>query len=234
MTTDNIDNNGKNKEYEVGYSKPPRSTRFGEPGGNKRNTKGRPQKPKILEFSRMSEEAFWQCFLDVANSPQGVKEDGEWRTVPFMLALAIDMSSRSLRGDKHARRDFLKYLEKSTKGKDSLVNEIQSSMANLRKSLLLLSGEEGTLKHLLTLREYFLSKEVLRGMSHGDDFVYEDGEPTTKKDWKVFNSYINQLKKGELNKIEWPPKYPSEIEAEEWCRQKEKEIDPQMDLFGDR
>ena len=75
------------KDYEVGYGKPPQSTRFGQPGGNKPNAKGRPQGRNSKEFGRLSEEAFWHCFHDSAQKSVTIREGGEELTVPLIMAI---------------------------------------------------------------------------------------------------------------------------------------------------
>ncbi len=44
-----MSNNDNNDDYDVGYGKPPKNTRFGAKDGNPRNQKGRPKIPNTLE-----------------------------------------------------------------------------------------------------------------------------------------------------------------------------------------
>ena len=111
-----VSKDGGKKDYEVGYGKPPRYTQFGAENGNKRNKKGRPPGRNILEFDRLSEEALWHCFHESAQKPVSIVEDGQEMVIPLIMAITKSMAKDAAQGDKYARRDYLKYLEKAVKG----------------------------------------------------------------------------------------------------------------------
>lgn len=204
----NDDYNKKN--YEVGYGKPPQNRQFGAKDGNPRNNKGRPPGRNVLEFDRLSEEALWHCFHESAQKPVTIREDGEELSIPLIMVIAKTMAKDAANGDKHARRDYLKYLEKSVKGKDKLVEQMHSILAEYRERKLLAMQKPGSLQCFHTFYGWFMSKKHLRSMDGVGRWPYEDGEPYSNEDWAIFLRQYQHLKDNPLKVLPWPVKYPDD------------------------
>lgn len=129
MSKNNDDKKNGKPDYDVGYGKPPKNRQFGAKDGNPQNKKGRPPGRNVLEFDRLSEEAFWYSFHESGQKAVPIREDGEELVIPLIMALAKGMARDALSGDKHARKEYLCYLEKAVKGKDKLVAEIHTALA---------------------------------------------------------------------------------------------------------
>lgn len=207
----NDDDNKKNgkKDYDVGYGKPPKNRQFGAKDGNPRNDKGRPPGRNILEFDRLSEEALWYCFHETAQKAVSIREDGEELVIPLIMALAKGMARDALSGDKHARKEYLRSLEKAVKGKDKLLAEMHSILADYRERKLSAMQNPGSLECFDTFYGWFMSKKHLRDTEGKDHWPYEEAEPITDKDWKVFIRQHKHLKANPMEVLPWPPKYPS-------------------------
>ncbi|PCJ96239.1 MAG: hypothetical protein COA45_11475 [Zetaproteobacteria bacterium] len=207
------DDNNK-KDYDVGYGKPPKSTRFGATDGNPGNTKGRPPGRNVLEFDRLSEEALWHCFHESGQKPVSIREDGKELVIPLIMAIAKGMATDAANGDKHARRDYLRYLEKAVKGKDKVLSEVHSILADYRERKLSAMQNPGSLECVNTFYEWFMIKKNLRAMDGEDRWPYEDGEPVTDEDWLVFIEKYELLKENSDYQVSWPLKYADDLEAE--------------------
>ena len=201
---------GGKKDYEVGYGKPPRYTQFGAENGNKRNKKGRPPGRNILEFDRLSEEALWHCFHESAQKPVSIVEDGQEMVIPLIMAITKSMAKDAAQGDKYARRDYLKYLEKAVKGKDKLMEDVQSILADYRERKLTALKKPGSLQCFDAFYGWYMSKKHLRSMDGEDKWPYEDGEPYSDEDWGVYLRQYEYLKNNSSKSLPWPVKYPRE------------------------
>jgi hypothetical protein len=93
------------RDYEVGYGKPPRHTRFKK--GQSGNPKGRPNGSNNL--STLLSEAL--------NEPVIVAEDGGRRTISKRRAIVTQLVNRSAKGDLRALKillDILQEIERRT------------------------------------------------------------------------------------------------------------------------
>ncbi len=198
------------KDYEVGYGKPPKSNRFGAVNGNPINTKGRPPGRTIIEFSRLSEEALWDCFLQAAQMPVGITEDGNDMIVPYIMALAKRMAQDAIKGDKHARRELLRMLEKATKGTDKMTIDLNSALADHEERRIKASAKSGSLEFFDAKYTHYMSRKHLRKAIGGDEFIYQPGEPIIDEDWTVFMTQYERLKADPVLVLPWPLKYPSD------------------------
>ena len=194
------------KKYEVGYKKPPKATQFGGENANPWNKDGR---PKRKEIARLSEEALWSIVTDSANQPVNMTERGETVIVPLLEAIVKGIANDAARGDRFARREYIKLLEKATQYKDGLHVEMHMIWADLREKKLRLMNDVGSLEHVTFMYDYFMSKKHLRAIEGADSWIFEDGEPITDEDWGILISHVEMLKKSPETNIAWPPKYPS-------------------------
>lgn len=195
-------------------NRPPKDRQFGQPNGNLRNTKGRPPGRNILEFDRLSEEALWYCFHDTAQKSTPITESGENMEVPLILAIVKSMANDAARGNKDARRDFLKYLTKSVQGLDKLKIEMQTLIMDYHNRRLNALDNPGSYQHFEESYEWFKSKKHIRALEGDDRWPYEDGEPVTDEDWAVFLRQYKYLKNNPMEVLAWPVKYADDIEAE--------------------
>jgi hypothetical protein len=85
------------KDYEVGYGKPPKDTRF--PVGRSGNPKGRPRGAKN----------FATTFHEVTQELIHVKENGQNKTVTKLEALFRQLVSKAMSGDFKAMKEILQW-----------------------------------------------------------------------------------------------------------------------------
>jgi hypothetical protein len=90
----------KDKDYEVGYGKPPRHTRFKK--GQSGNPKGRPR-------GRRNTATIMQEILE---RPVKVKEDGRTRRMSLFEAFLTGMAQKGLNGTMNDRINFLKAIDR--------------------------------------------------------------------------------------------------------------------------
>jgi hypothetical protein len=90
MTNENHDDDD---DYEVGYRKPPRHTRF--KPGRSGNPKGRRKK-------NTERECFDALFVRTADAPITINVDGRKRTVSTMEAVVLLQIRKALKGDPRA------------------------------------------------------------------------------------------------------------------------------------
>lgn len=198
------------KDYEVGYGKPPKTTRFGQLGGNLPNRKGRPPGRNVIEFDRLSEEALWDCFLQTALMPVGITEDGNDLLVPYIMALAKRMAQDAIKGDRHARKELLRMLERATKGTDKMKLDLYSVLADREERRIQAMANPGSLEFFNAKYEHYMSRKHLRKIIGGDEFMYMPGEPIIEEDWAVFITQYELVKADPELILPWPPKYPSD------------------------
>jgi hypothetical protein len=87
-------------EYEVGYGRPPKHTRF--KPGQSGNPKGRKRKPPLLpDLKRL----FEQALSEKVTVKQGDKE----QTLTMVEAGFKQLARQHAQGDRHARRDLIYY-----------------------------------------------------------------------------------------------------------------------------
>ena len=201
---DNDDNDGNKKDYEVGYKKPPKNRQFGAKDSNPQNKQGRPPGRNVLEFDRLSEEALWDSFIQAANTPVTIKEDGREMLVPYIMA------QDAIKGDRHARKELLRMIEKATKGADKLRLDMHSTLANHTERKLKASSKPGSLEHFDMMYADYMTRKHLRPILGGDEFLYRRGEPITDEDWQEFIRQHEHLKANPSDIVQWPPKYPSD------------------------
>ena len=214
MSKDDDNKKSGKKDYDVGYGKPPKNRQFGAEDGNPQNKKGRPPGRNVQEFDRLSEEAFWYSFHESGQKAVSIREDGEELVIPLIMAIAKGMARDAVNGDRHARKEYLRYLEKAVKGKDKLVAEIHTALAGYRERRLSAMQKPGSLECFHTYYEWFMMKKHMRALDGEDRWHYEDGEPYTDEDWTFFLDKYEHLKANPTDILSWPVKYPDELEAE--------------------
>lgn len=191
-------------------NRPPKNRQFGQPGGNSRNTYGRPPGRNVIEFDRLSEEALWDCFLQAAQMPVGITEDGNDLLVPYIMALAKRMAQDAIKGDRHARKDLLRMLEKATKGTDKMRIDLCIALADREERRIKAMVKPGSLEFFNAKYEHYMSRKHLRRITDGPEFIYVPGEPILDEDWAVFMEQYELVKASPSLVLPWPLKYPSD------------------------
>ena len=110
------------KNYEVGYSRPPKTKQFRK--GQSGNPKGRPKGSKNMS----------SLFLEVASRKVTITESGRTRRVSLLDAVLTQMATGAAKGDRHSRRDFLQFLstiEAKAETEESVLNPIERDIAVL-------------------------------------------------------------------------------------------------------
>jgi hypothetical protein len=95
------------KEYEVGYGKPPKASRY-EPGQSG-NPKGRPRGTKNLKTD----------LSDELNERIRITEAGQSRTISKQRALLKSLTTRALQGDSRAADTLLRLCERLLQQSDT-------------------------------------------------------------------------------------------------------------------
>lgn len=86
--------NDDDNDYEIGYGKPPKDTRFGAKNGNPRNRKGRPKLPNTLEEEI---KAVFKTKVDVTVNGQKVKMSKRQILIEKIINSAINGDSKMTR-----------------------------------------------------------------------------------------------------------------------------------------
>lgn len=100
-------------DYEVGYGKPPKSTRFKK--GKSGNPRGRPKNSKKNENLD-----FWATFLAESNKTIGISQDGEKVFLKLKDALIRKMYSEALKGNMTAAKTLMQFLERASPVEQSI------------------------------------------------------------------------------------------------------------------
>jgi hypothetical protein len=89
------------ENYEVGYGKPPKNTRFKK--GVSGNPSGRRKKPRDLDVELSSE----------LNSPITIKDNGKRKRIPKVRGIVIQLANKALTGDIRAARIVLDHYQQA-------------------------------------------------------------------------------------------------------------------------
>lgn len=116
-------------DYEVGYGKPPRGSRF-QPGVSG-NPKGRPKRRATSQES----------FQKVLNLPVVISEGGRKRKISTQEALFRRMRRGALEGDARDRRAYLEAMERYAPDEVQTIAELFAEDARLLRELRLAAGE---------------------------------------------------------------------------------------------
>ena len=102
-------------DYEVGYGKPPKGTRFRK--GRSGNPMGRPKGTRNFRTDLREELA----------EPISLRQDGRVATVSSQRAVLKQLRATALKGDRHARDRFLDYAERF--GQDEAAEDAERALA---------------------------------------------------------------------------------------------------------
>lgn len=130
---------GDDDGYEVGYGKPPRSTRFRK--GQSGNPRGRPKKrkPKPIRLSDAPADIFLE---QEAYRTLKFRENGEELELPVSQAVIRAMFANALKGNRLSQRYAIEYVER--KEERRFQNRIERF---IRLEKLKLQGEEQIAEH---------------------------------------------------------------------------------------
>lgn len=97
--TDNNDN------YEVGYGKPPKETRWKK--GQSGNGNGRPT-------NAQKEKKFWDTFLEISKQLVTINNAGKKEQMELREALIHKLYNEGMKGNMQALKTVMQYLEKAS------------------------------------------------------------------------------------------------------------------------
>ncbi len=194
----------------TGYGKPPKKHQF--KPGQSGNPKGRPKKvSKSYLYARISEEAFRKAILSQLNEPITISENGENYSIPRIDAVIKTLTNKALQGHIPAIKELLKWADSTSKGEDKMIMSLFETTSNFEEHRIKSMGAPGSFQHIHERLNYFIKKMHLRRLDGEDKVPYEEGEPILDEDWNYFMTQYNQLKKGNIEEVKWPPLYPSDI-----------------------
>lgn len=198
--TDKKDNNGNDKkgDYEVGYGKPPKNTRFGQPGGNKGNTKGRKKGSQNIKspFENIKRMCIEEAYKEVA-----VTEDGEVVYKPKIIVAMIQLLNQGVKGDKKASALIMSIIMEFAEQVESADNDLYMEINAMINALERTKSNPGSLEYYYAKLKYFKYKQLLRKSSGEDKLPYEYDEPQTSKDWMIFYYFLQLLEQGTVSQL---------------------------------
>lgn len=94
---------GTNKQYEVGYAKPPKTGQF-RPGISG-NPKGRPRRKAMTEDNpSASRDSFNEIIMEEAYRPITIQEGGKTTQTPIIRAVFRTISLQAIKGDRRSQK----------------------------------------------------------------------------------------------------------------------------------
>lgn len=138
-------------DYEVGYGKPPKQTRF--KPGQSGNPKGRPRKPKKLYATTM--EVVRQLLIDAMEQEITITMNGRSRKVLGIVALFNQLLAKAVKGDMRSLKLAIDLYLKC-------VTDDQSDRAELLKLLIERDVDNG-MTYAETMSKYMAGDMTVGG-----------------------------------------------------------------------
>lgn len=221
----NDDNNGDGKDYEVGYGKPPKSTRFGQPGGNPINRKGAPSKAQKMMQGRFSHEVMRNAFLNAGRETITVTDhNGDKVKIPKIEALPKTVMNEALKGNMRAVDLYMRYTDRFAKIQDNEFYELLDLTTKTEERRFQASLTPGSREHYEAMYNYFMYRRTMRRIEGDNNWIYLDDEPITKEDWKVFMEYYESFESPNVDQKTWPPPYPTHLEEQRIANMTREEL----------
>lgn len=194
------------KDYDIGYKKPPASTRW--QSGQSGNPRGRPKQSERQSW--ISGETLHEIIIGAGLDPVEYAEKGEKKSLVGIELILKQLIAKAAAGNIRAATTYLEYLSKSVAAKDQMRYEWIMAWTQMSEDKLKVQNKKGTLIFFDVMHKYYMFKRNIRRIEGMDTWPYEPEEPLTEKDWAVFFNAYDALKQGRVGIVAWPLKYPSD------------------------